>query len=389
MKMKRPDAMTEMMVSSSAAIAFSSFLIYTLAMSDKVLIRGLEVEGMEETVTNVIDAALPLTTTDVVSVALGEAFAGIITAVAWYVISSALRMKERMDRANVPPAVNAVADGDFFVTRAALLPFLEAFGVPPFVASIASVVVATVPSELVKIGSKQRQQRMEENMEMERLLLLQQQQRKNEGPLSFFSLGFITNRFQQPRRQEAAVAEASVVVDVTSLKPIVEQKDSVIVETFADIVKWLEYDILCREYGGQLGLFPGAEGAIFGTLCAVSSQMYTDLLYLGFNAAGETKRRQLLSRTAAEWSATYLYRCISVATLFGVYQQVQTPAKMLIQSLQTGSFDACLGSDDYELCAETFQDFNPVNTASIVSEIQALGVEFISLWNRFAEFIGL
>jgi hypothetical protein len=117
--------------------------------------------------------------------------------------------------------------------------------------------------------------------------------------------------------------------------------------------------------------------------------MYTDLLYIGFGIQGEAKRQQLLSRTATEWSAVYLYRCISVSTLFGVFQLVQFPVQMFIAALLTGGLDSCIGSDDFILCQETFEYFNPLDRASIVTEVRALAVQLLALWDRFATVLNI
>jgi hypothetical protein len=134
----------------------------------------------------------------------------------------------------------------------------------------------------------------------------------------------------------AAAAEGGTVESVAALVPVVHQQDAFIVEICADIIKWLEYDALCNHYGGQLGLYPAVEGALFGALCAVSSQMYTDLLYIGFGVEGEPRRNQLLSRTKKDWWDLYLYRILSVSTLFGIYQLVLSPFESFFESILSG-----------------------------------------------------
>ena len=56
------------------------------------------------------------------------------------------------------------------------------------------------------------------------------------------------------------------------------------VELFADLTKWLEYDVLISNYRGILSLPNGQmigpvwQSAIFGLLAALSSQLYMDML---------------------------------------------------------------------------------------------------------------
>jgi hypothetical protein len=64
------------------------------------------------------------------------------------------------------------------LARAAVLPLLTALGVPDVLASIASVLVATIPYELVKLGSKRREQRQAAEDRMMEKLLQDQQRRK-------------------------------------------------------------------------------------------------------------------------------------------------------------------------------------------------------------------
>ena len=108
------------------------------------------------TVTNVIDAAVPGSSTDIVAVSLGEAIAGIIGAV----LSALLKALASDDRK--PLVAEALADSDYFIAQAGLIPTLEAVGISPFFASLGGVVVASVPSQLVKLGSKEKQRMIDE-----------------------------------------------------------------------------------------------------------------------------------------------------------------------------------------------------------------------------------
>lgn len=63
--------------------------------------------------------------------------------------------KNRSAPTSVAPSLisnlrDAMADGDYFFTRAALRPFLEAIGLPVAIASVFSVMFATLPYEFMK-----------------------------------------------------------------------------------------------------------------------------------------------------------------------------------------------------------------------------------------------
>ncbi|EEC50512.1 predicted protein [Phaeodactylum tricornutum CCAP 1055/1] len=379
----RPSQQTEMIGMTAAGLAFSSAVLVTLAMKDgeSLVLRGFELDSMGGIADNIIDAAFPLSTTDVVSVALGEVFAGLIGAVAAFSISATLRWQRKVMTQNQPKlsVADAVADGDFFVAKAGAFPLFEALGFSPILASVASVAIAIVPNQLIKLGSYRRQQKLQENVELERLLREQQEKSvEKTGSFALFSQKLFRSKTPDPPS----------TVDPSSLKPVTLQKDTFVVETFADITKWLEYDILSNEYGGKLlfnglPLFTGFEGAIFGTLAAVSAQMYADLLYCGFGWGGEERRQQVLSRTISEWSAAYLFRCIASAALFGVFQTAQVPARVLISSFLSGSVDGCIGSEYFDTCNEAYLTFNPPPRASVEAELRALASALYSLWSRF------
>merc|ERR1712127_720872 len=128
---------------------------------------------------------------DVIAVSIGEGIAGAIGAFATWLLGIVLNFKDdefsaisgvestkryvetgRMDaRGKVDALVSgAVADGDYFLTRAAAQPLLEAVGIPIFVASLASVILATLPYEAVKLSSQKRRQETEEEILLNMLL---------------------------------------------------------------------------------------------------------------------------------------------------------------------------------------------------------------------------
>ena len=142
---------------------------------------------------------LPQSAEDVISVSIGEGIAGVIGAFATWLLGTILNFKSDEDytvrgvestaataaatrrgyadsgrmmggsRGDVDSIVSgAVADGDYFLTRAAAQPLLEALGIPIFLASVASVLIATVPYEAVKISSQKRRNEVEEARREER-----------------------------------------------------------------------------------------------------------------------------------------------------------------------------------------------------------------------------
>ena len=101
-------------------------------------------------------------------------------------------------------------------------------------------------------------------------------------------------------------------------------------------------------------LSSGWESAIFGLLAALSSQLYTDVLYLYSDFGSPMKRDQTLNRNIEGWASLYATKCLSAATLFGVYEAVRAPTSRLVGQLVSGGVGGCVGSKDYDLCIETY-----------------------------------
>jgi hypothetical protein len=166
-----------------------------------------------------------------------------------------------------PYAFNSIAS----VTH----PIFEGFGRSPVAGGIASVLVSLIPYEHVKFASRRRQ--VEEDLELELLLQqqkLQQQQVKVKPPLGFWTevsndddddASQTKGSIISGSRNMASTKTASSSAELMSLVPALEQKESLSVEKFADIIKWLEYTVLNKQYGGELGLYPVLEGARFGS----------------------------------------------------------------------------------------------------------------------------
>merc|ERR1712032_123053 len=106
-------------------------------------------------------------------------------------------------------------------------------------------------------------------------------------------------------------------------------------------------------------LSAGWESAIFGLLAALSSQLYTDVLYLYSDFGSPIKRDETINRSIEGWASTYATKCLSAATLFGVYEVVRAPTSRILSQLVSGGFSGCLGSDEFDLCIETYLMDNP------------------------------
>ena len=268
---------------------------------------------------------------------------------------------------------------------------------PPFVATIASVLFATIPYEIVKFGARQRQKISDENEALQKLLeeSLGKNKRKKNDKLPMIS----TIRFPQgsPASSNPSLPGPSpkqeslrLSVDLESLKPVEDGKTSNVdlVDFFSDITKWLEYDILKNDFSGRLmmdglPLFPGVEGALFGAVSSLSAQLYADILYVYFGFGPEEIQAKVKARTADEWSAIYLSRIIVGATLFGVYEAVQIPLTSFISALLSGGVNGCIESQDYNMCIETYLAGNPPEEASPEAQVRALLITIVSTLYRF------
>lgn len=68
--------------------------------------------------------------------------------------------------------------------------------------------------------------------------------------------------------------------------------------------------------------------------------------------------------------------------LFGVYDAAQIPAKRALNALFSGGAEGCLGSVDYNMCAETFLYNNPPPGPSMDAQARALLTMGYSVWSR-------
>jgi hypothetical protein len=352
---------------------------------------------------NIIEASFPMSASDALSVVFGEGFAGVIGGLVSAVLSStvvsalrsmskkasAFRNGQATDSAALAGATSlvgirstryriggeVVASGDYFLTRAAALPLLEATGLSSSLALVASVLLASIPYEIVKYSQRQRELVMEEKQIMQELL--DEQQSIEQRPWVVLKSAFSFRSLED--------------VDLASLKPVMQESDMTLdpVEVFADITKWLGYAALVENYGGALawsgltGAFPYAESFLFGAIANLSSQVYADILYARFGFGGEAKQSAVLSRTADEWLSIYVSSTVTGATLFGVYEAAQIPAKVLTSALFSGGVEGCYGSSDYNLCVESFL-FNGLSPPgpSLEAQLRAIVTTLVSLTNH-------
>jgi hypothetical protein len=295
------------MTVSGLGALFSFGLIYSLAMDSRDMAPAGDqavIENFEALTGNVIDAMLPLTATDFISVSVGEALAGIVGAVASFFLSAILSQNRRMRNSNV--GKNVVADGDFFLASAAALPLIQALGVSPAVSSLVTAIFATIPYELVKIGSRRRRQRIEEDDILQQLLE-EEEEKKKKGKSKVDS--FSRSLFGVSPKTQVVVADP---VELVPLGKVEDKLD--FIEIFSDLLRWLGYGVLMNDFGGALSSTPGFESAVYGTVATISSQLYADILYSVFGLGGEGKREKVQSRSKSDWASIYFSQALYAAT---------------------------------------------------------------------------
>lgn len=371
---------------------------------------GDSIEQLEAISLNVFDAAFPTTATDVISIAIGEGIAASIGGLLSVVARSGIKVKDLMEQyagrigmgenaipnrskgtfftatsTNTTSATTsrqevstingffaeAVADTDYFITRAAATPLLRGIGLPPFL----GVLLASIPSELIRVSARQREQRKREDELLQ--ALLEEEKRKKRKQKYFFNL--------QARFQKETVMEPTTIDLSTRVTPgLANQID--FVEVFADVTKWLEYDVLINDFNGMITwndipVASGVESAIYGFLAALSSQLWADALYY-FSDFGLKENRDIArARSAKDTLTLYAARCFASATLFGVYESARLPISLFITNLLSGGVDSCLGSDDYNLCLETFMVENPAS-ATTDEQVRAFIVAVTNILSR-------
>ncbi len=458
---------SEMMVMSVVSVALAVGVVYALASSgpgpENIIIDTTEfnesgnvvreflqegnAERLEIATRNIVKTVLPQNAEDVIAVSIGEGIAGAIGAFATWLLGMVLNFKiddeltimpmnnemmkisdlESIKRNNIGSTAGgrrmfgqnanmdalvseAVADGDYFLTRAAAQPLLEALGIPIFFASLASILIATLPYEAVKLTSQKRKKEMEEQQLLEMLLEEEERRRRDMNIIDLGSNKIFEFIQQLNVRQPGNVGMEESTDDTQSNSRInLEQQQqqqhqqqlggNVVpgldyVELFADITKWLEYDVLISNYRGILAMPTGQmlstseESAIFGLLAAFSSQLYTDVLYLYSDFGNPLKREKTINRSLEGWASIYATKCLSTATLFGVYEGVRAPISRLLSQVLSGGVGGCVGSDDFDLCMETYLIDNPPS-ASLQADIRASVVAAMNSLDSFSWLLPL
>ena len=405
----------EMTTMSIISLTLAVSVIYALASSTPMevpegaseqsenvireLLKEGNVERLEMATRNVAMTVLPQSADDVIAVSIGEGIAGAIGAVATWFLGMVLKFREgggelMSDMGGERMVSGALAEGDYFLTRAAAEPLFEAAGLPIFFASLASVLVANVPYQAIKLSS---QKRLEQEKEKEKMLLdmLLEEEANREANLNFVNrfsnnvgdfLARLNVRAQMNDDDNFEVLEMEADMLEQQKKQQEQLKAATqldYVELFADITKWLEYDVLINNYRGILTMpngalvGPGLESAIFGLLSALSSQLYTDVLYIYSDFGNPAKREKTLNRSFEGWTSIYATKCLSAATLFGVYEAVRAPTARLCSQIVSGGVGGCVGSSDYDLCMETYLVDNPAG-ASLKAEFRAFVVSAIN-----------
>jgi len=265
-------------------------------------------------------------------------------------------LKNEMKISRSPPSKDLFdkADDGYFIANSASRPLLEAAGVPRTMVSFSNVIFEAVqPSELVKLGSRGRQRRIEE--EQNNIEQLSSEERTNNND-----------------------AGGSRSIDV--------------VEIFADVTKWLEYNVLRTEFGetmamGENMLGPTSTGAVFGVFAALSTQLYADVLYGYFRYGPESRYTEVQSRTELDWFSIYALRAVSSAVLFGVYESCQGPVTQWIQGTLAGGIDGCVGSNNFDMCMQTYIDDNAPG-ASPEAQARALATNLLMVAQRIQDVAG-
>ena len=190
----------EMMIMSAASFTLAVGVIYALASSSPEMVTPQEInesinesenvvkdllkeggaEKLEFATRNIVGQVLPNSAEDIIAISIGEGIAGVIGAFATWLLGLGLNFSEEgMGETMEELYSEAVADGDYFLTRAAAQPLLEGIGVPLFFASLLSVLIATVPYEVVKVQSQKQKNDMEEQRLLN--LLLEEEANRKEN----------------------------------------------------------------------------------------------------------------------------------------------------------------------------------------------------------------
>jgi len=309
--------------------------------------------------------------------------------------------EEKRNKMRNPLIANAIADGDFFIANSASSVLLETVGIPASVASVASVVLASVPSQFVKILGRGEVRRMEEKEEMLREELLREEEetkrRKKQFwrrlvPVTALSSSAASSSSSSLALSSSSSSSAAAVAPKEKKKSGIDTSDIDLVEVFSDCTRWLAYDVLKTDFGNSiiwngLVLDTTLTGLLFGSIAAISSQLYADVLYGVFKYGPENKRNMLMERGTRDTIALYTSRSISTATLFGVYEFAQGPVSRYIQGTLAGGVDGCVGSSNFEVCLQSYIELNAPGP-SAEAQFRALVVNLSIVVQRLQDISG-
>ena len=168
---------------------------------------------------------------------------------------------------------------------------------------------------------------------------------------------FIRLNSRQQRQRRMKLANGGSTSNETETDTTDSEFNFNIVEFFTDTTKWIEYDVLSKDFSGMLNVPSGWESASFGFLSALSSQLYSDVLCLYTTFGSESTRNAVRNRSFEGWTSLYFVSSLSTtAALFGVYDFLRYPVSLFLREVITGGLDSCLGSQDYNVL--TLQIFN-------------------------------
>jgi len=393
-------------VASAFGLILAGFVTYNLASDDMDLPSfGVDVSNLGATAgaissgsvaaQNILDAALPSSATDVVAVAFGEGIGGLVGVGSTFVLSELMKASsEAADEAASDimqrnAITEAVAGFDYFLTRAVASPLLLSAGLDPLSASVGSVLVASIPYELVKIQERSRQRRKTENQLLDELLVEERDRPQRQRRLG----GSFRLPMKQASLTSSIIQTSPASVDVATLQPAVSSSEFDLPELVTDVIKWLEYAVLQSQLSGSLVYGSGVplpmwlENGVFGFMAALSSQLYLDAVYQNTNLGPTDKSQEARTRSPSQLLSAYATRCFGTAALFATYESVKIPVKLAITGLISGGYEACLGSEYFDLCVEAIEEQSPslaavADGANITAEFRALLVAYASLWSR-------
>lgn len=298
----------------------------------QTMVKGRSTQVVDTVVNQVVPESIP----DGAAIALSEGFAGAASASFLYgarVVVSTIMFQAMQMRRNMEPGAEellelgseedmaadmegdfteAVAVADYFYAKTALTATLQALEVP--LAPVAGVVLAQVPYQLVKLRSRL------------------------EGGSAAGMRPMIAEKDRMKVRSEESVNFMGI--------------DGV--DAVADLLKWIEYDILVADFGDTIeNDLSGVGSAGFGALAALSSQVYKDITVAAGYGRQEARKEQS-ERTFRDWVAKYVVVTGSSALLFGLYETLRQPLTQVALSIFSGGAVACWGSANADLCNDVY-----------------------------------